>query len=742
MLENGMISMYTVWQNIFWLSATFFGFVLLFVVPAFIIMGFKLHGENLTYNLFASLTVGTFFMVNIVYFVAAINELHFWGLLFAIYVVIQTLLLTTYRKRTKAHARAFVEFFYLSIKGLQKRKIVFYNWFHLLFRKIWTMILLILSRPFDIIILLVGTVNAVYVRCYHAITQMYFPAPDVYVHTSWTQHLLSGEIFTGGVYPMAMHNLIAAESTLLGIHPVTLMRFFGPVIGLFIVFALYFLLKYLFKSQAAVGIGFIIYTLARWIPSSAPTRQAATLPQELGMLFLFPCAVFLIEYIRSQEKRHLLYLGCAFAMTLASHFYVTIIAIIMIIAIFIVHLIPIIKRKLFVNLVITALISSFVAVLPFTPAFIGRIPWEPSMYWATRELTGDTSWDNPIDPDAEQQIADEWEAPDTFGGKVQLLISKARSIFPQYFIALIGLWSALALVLFCFILLWFKKMSDYALGILALCLYVFSLLLFQILPVIGFPVIIDETRCQMFLAYVAPVVFCIGVEIVLMPLAMLSKLKFTNFLLNIIVTGLFCIAISQGQFEKPAVSWQTQYNSAILQYYKIASTFERHKWTIVSSVDEVCMLLNYGWHYELSDLVYELAEHEEGAEIRIPSDNLFFFIEKRPLHAYRVIPSNIRTMSSAEQQKYTLEENFTLTDASVDVIEDVYEDVKGHLSRGYTEIEYRRIIMAKAYYWMQEYKKYFPEITVYYEDDDLVVYRLIQEDPYAVNNLSIDYGYN
>ena len=54
----------------------------------------------------------------------------------------------------------------------------------------------------------------------------------------------------------------------------------------------------------------------------------------------------------------------------------------------------------------------------------------------------------------------------------------------------------------------------------------------------------------------------------------------------------------------------------------------------------------------------------------------------------------------------------------------------------------RHILMAKAYYWAQAYQEYFPkEMSVYYEDPELIVYR-VKQNEYALNNFSIDYGMN
>lgn len=57
-------------------------------------------------------------------------------------------------------------------------------------------------------------------------------------------------------------------------------------------------------------------------------------------------------------------------------------------------------------------------------------------------------------------------------------------------------------------------------------------------------------------------------------------------------------------------------------------------------------------------------------------------------------------------------------------------------------IEQRLQIMSKAYYWAKAYAEKFPEeMQIYYEDENVIYYRLTQE-TYYLNNLKIDYGYN
>ena len=56
--------------------------------------------------------------------------------------------------------------------------------------------------------------------------------------------------------------------------------------------------------------------------------------------------------------------------------------------------------------------------------------------------------------------------------------------------------------------------------------------------------------------------------------------------------------------------------------------------------------------------------------------------------------------------------------------------------------ESRFIVMSKMYYWAESYKNLFStDMSIYYEDDEFICYRLIQNES-SLHSLTIDYGYN
>ena len=58
------------------------------------------------------------------------------------------------------------------------------------------------------------------------------------------------------------------------------------------------------------------------------------------------------------------------------------------------------------------------------------------------------------------------------------------------------------------------------------------------------------------------------------------------------------------------------------------------------------------------------------------------------------------------------------------------------------EGEPRWIVMSRMYEWAQTFMKLYPnEMTVYYESDQFVCYKL-EQNMESLYNLAIDYGYN
>ena len=141
-------------------------------------------------------------------------------------------------------------------------------------------------------------------------------------------------------------------------------------------------------------------------------------------------------------------------------------------------------------------------------------------------------------------------------------------------------------------------------------------------------------------------------------------------------------------------------------------------WTICSANDELRMTEFYGYHYEIITLLRELQDLERNPEIIIPTQNIYFFIEKIP----------INYAGSTNHEEVT--------------VEGAEEPVPSASGIGPYLMENRWYTMCHMYYWAQKFKELYPdEMEVYYETESFICYRIHQNvnSPY---NLAIDYGYN
>ena len=724
-------------QNLMMQATVLAAFVLLFIVIPYLCMGLKLTYENFVYNILCSFTVGAFFVIIIVFILMGIRQLN----ALAVYIsfIFSALLLPTffYNERASKRVHDLITHIFLLIRGVYKLKLVTRAFIKEKMIAIFYFVKGLFKNPLRSVSILVGIGAAFYVRCYNQITQMYFGTSDLYVHTEWIAQMIDGKIFANGVYPFGMHNMIFALHKVTGINLVTLMQFSGSIIGILIVLSLYLLLTKLFKSQLAISIGFLTYTLSRYVEQRAYERQAFTLPQELAMVFLFLCGIFLVDYLRGKKNKDLFLFFMSLSLTIACHFYITIFAVLLILCIIIVHFKEIILKKMFFKIILVSILSTVVGVFPLMAFNLSGIPWEPSMEWATSLMSASKS--NSSEEAFPEVIYGENSG---FFEKIFISLNTVAENFSRYernnteqrraiYWLLLG--SAIFLVLVSLIFIILKKEVEYAKFLLAMGLYslmVFVLIYIQVLGILTF---FEERRLVIFYFYNIGFLLGFLAEFIMIPFTYIKPLKKVG---AVFMTGLFSVFLWYSfnlGIQYPGRFVQSQYNGAVISYYNIVKNYPKQKWTIVSSVDEISMVRNIGWHHELSTLVYKLAEPEN--KINIPTQDVFFFIEKRPIETNR--------MNYADNPNFSFPPEMSVSESLAgQSIKEIQEKLSIP-SAIYTNIEYRRVVMSKVYYWILEYMKYFPnEMSVFYEDDDIVVYHLTQPQMYALNNLQIDYGYN
>ena len=147
---------------------------------------------------------------------------------------------------------------------------------------------------------------------------------------------------------------------------------------------------------------------------------------------------------------------------------------------------------------------------------------------------------------------------------------------------------------------------------------------------------------------------------------------------------------------------------------------QNNKWTIVSANDELRMTEKYGRHTETIDFLEDMEHWNKTKEVTIPTDRVYFYIEKQPLNYANGYGGKIPAVSE-EQAEKELPPNSGIS---------AYNGTR------------RAVTMSRMYYWAQKFKELYPnEFKVYFENDRFVCY-YIEQNVYSLYNFAIDYGYN
>ena len=226
------------------------------------------------------------------------------------------------------------------------------------------------------------------------------------VHTYWVNLMDENHIFGAGVYPHGYHCIIYYLHKVFGFPTYVVMRVFGFVQTIFVHLALLVPLRALCKNRYTPYIGTAVYLMGNFFSVQTYSRYASTLPQEFGMLFIFPTAYFAIAFFQKyaavlkaeteEEKKedtritkwYLLGLIISFSLTLTVHFYNTMIAGVLCVGIAIGYFFRCLRWKYLKQLIIAALLSVLLAVAPMAIGVAMGNPLQGSLYWGMNVIKG------------------------------------------------------------------------------------------------------------------------------------------------------------------------------------------------------------------------------------------------------------------------------------------------------------------------------------------------------------------
>lgn len=606
-----------------------------------------------------------------------------------------------------------------------------------------------------------------------------YRASDIPVHLNWINQMSRGNLFVSGVYPFGFHCMIYYLHTVFGIDTYMILCLFYLVQVFFIHMVFLAMLKMLCKSKYLPYAGTLIYILGSFWARQTYSRFYSSLPQEFGMIFVIPSVYFLIRFFQIEKeqlktKETKIILGnfaLAFSLTLAIHFYGTMIAGLCCIGIAIGFCTHFLNKEYFRRIMLTGIISVFLAVLPMAIAFAGGTPMQGSLGWGLSVISGGKKTDtadqvktgnlsvqnrsleeiaaqlqeNSANQDGgsgEEVVQNTTEAPKpSMTEKMKSVLEKIARI-PE---KIKNTWKMMAQRIWDFVINTPTKWPSYAilagiaclivLGIVfcvirnagygkmllsvGLCMGILTLLLCA--GNLGLPVLMDPARCSIYYTYLLAAALTVLADGIISLLFMQGVLKICLDPISFMITvGLVVGCISQGWMKVSDFSSGYVSNGALTCLANIIKENEDKTWTIVSANDETQMGLDHGWHYETITFLRKQENLKKDTEIIIPTKNVYFFIEKIPLD-YSVTYAGSGQSISKKGASQSLPNSGGIS---------MYQG------------EGRWILMSRMYYWAQAFMAKYPnDMKVYYESEDFICY-VMPQNMYHQYNFAIDYGYN
>lgn len=460
----------------------------------------------------------------------------------------------------------------------------------------------------------------------------------------------------------------------------------------------------------------------------------------------------------------------SFSMTIAVHFYDTIIAALFCLGVGAGYVFWIFRREYFWSILTAGVLAFAVAVLPMAIALMGGERLQGSMGWALSVIQGskDEEVDGTegvessetmdgseamtaseslggseslLDIDGGRQILSSEYGPESAGldGKDKVSLKKPLKerlknagktiydcvgglIFTSDYRDAVTLCviAALPVLGLMGVLFWILRQDFYGSRLVSSAVYLDFLYILLSASGLGLPSLMDANRSRVYFAYSLPILFVLLLDgfCYLLRLVIRSD-RFMQMFSLALSAVILTVWIGGGHVQGSILVQALQQNSAVACLAKLIRENKDFTYTIVSASDERNMGFDHAYHYELITLLRMMEYYDTYSRVTIPSEKVYFFVEKIPVAI----------------------DNPTLTGQMVNR-DYAYHRISYAPGVAAYQKDERWITMSRFYYWAQELRRMYPsEVKVYYETEEFVCYELTQN-PYRQFNLAIDYEFN
>lgn len=627
----------------------------------------------------------------------------------------------------------------------------------------------------------IGTAIVIGLTCWQYGTNLFtsfgYTASDMLVHNHWINSMNENDIFVAGVYPFGFHCVIYYLHAVFGIETYVILRVFSLIETVLIHLMLVNILRLICKLETMAYVATAVYLLLNVWSRGTFTRYFSSLPQEYGMVFILPAVCFLILFLqdrwddkedkgfKNDSTQMLTLFAINVSMTLAIHFYDTIALGVFCVAIAIGFAYRVFRKEFIFRIVGFGLAAILVAVLPMWIAYHSGTPIEGSLRWGLSILNGykeqnvgapsqlqddgigagarSNSQNNisnntivsaanvtaQIQPQREvlQAGAVVLTQSRSFGEKLGSVFQHLKAYLAFYlfrngtdlssFFILLMMFLGGAMSVFFFLRHEEERGSLFAAVVL-------NLLFFCVIMVskeLGIPVLMDRNRCSVFMVYFLTILMGMLLDQFLGIFLSVTEedlvLRVTPAVIGLVAFVLFAFF---GWIRSPEYVEAFQKNGAIISVTNILKDNKKDSFTILSANDELRMIEDYGFHFEMDDFLIDNMGNNWSSFLIIPTAKVYIFVEKIPgTYDEPYIGSGLPVSRESASRSLPVDAGILM--------------YKG---------EKRHIVMSKMYYWVQEFHRLFEnEISVYYEDYDFVCYEITQN-PDRPYDMSFAYGYN
>ncbi|WP_077532802.1 glycosyltransferase family protein [Massiliimalia massiliensis] len=592
------------------------------------------------------------------------------------------------------------------------------------------------NRLLEWILLILGLAFLVWFYGDYKLHNAGYGHTDEETHLYWIQSIFENNAFPTGLYPHGMHFLVAIISCFFGISPVGSYLNFSIVSLILIFIFLYIAFRKIFRSRYAVVFGWGFFLITNIFAASTYFRFQISFPMEFGFVPLMATIYGLVSYFKDRRRTSWWLFAMSLAWGFYAHFYITIFTAFLCAAFGLLFLIPMWKKKILHKVLLSGLAGIMIALAPFGAGFLAGHPFERSISWALGVMGENAGEDTEEGTNEDTPAETEEENTFSFQNLPDLdtvITYMADSCFTSRD-------SAKAVLLLLCILTAYgliglvvsrKRRMQYLLYLFLALSWVFSLILY-LCYFVGLPVLIEMKRMSTFLSIMCIPLFVVPFQILADLLMLFSGKKESQRFQNItlLILGVFLLG---SVWKSGAVKEERYYEITIseadaLLCMELLHNADPFTWTVISPTNDLAMIRNSGYHYEILDLLEEVDSGQ--AAIYIPTQYVYVVVENLVTDfndSRREIDGSDRAeMAVPVSPEYAL-------DDSVDVYT-VYGDSP---DRAYYFS--RKTVMSRLYYWMEKVKEAYPqEVSVYYEDSTCTVYQ-IEQDEYFLLNLAVKY---